>query len=151
MVIIGVTTAIGLALIGVPLALSLGLIAGILEAVPYLGPWLSAVPAVLMALLLSPVHVLATLGLYLALHILEGYVLLPLIQRRAVHLPPALTLLTQVLLGQLAGFMGLFVAAPLTLAAVVLVKILYVQDTLGDETVSVPGEPPPGHQAAGDG
>ena len=83
---------------------------------------------------------LAVLGLYLALHILEGYVLLPLIQRRAVHLPPALTLIMQVLLGELLGLMGLFVAAPLTVAGVVLVKMFYVQDTLGDQHVNVPGE-----------
>jgi predicted PurR-regulated permease PerM len=80
------------------------------------------------------------LGLYLALHVLEGYVLLPLIQRRAVHLPPALTLVAQVLLGELLGLMGLLVAAPLTVAGVVLVKMFYVEDTLGDQDVHVSGE-----------
>jgi len=141
MVIIGVTTTICLGIIGIPLALTLGLIAGLLEMVPYLGPWISAVPALLMALLVSPWHVLAVGGLYLGLHLLEGYVLLPLIQRRAVLLPPALTLVSQVLLGEILGFLGLFVAAPLTVVYVVLLKMLYVEDTLGDQGVSVPGEP----------
>jgi predicted PurR-regulated permease PerM len=75
------------------------------------------------------------------LHILEGYVLVPLIQDRAVHIPPALTLVMQVLLGDLLGVMGLVVAAPLTVVIVVLFKMLYVEDALGDEAVSVPGEP----------
>jgi predicted PurR-regulated permease PerM len=66
---------------------------------------------------------------------------LPLIQRRSVHLPPALTLVAQVLLGELLGILGLFIAAPLTAAAMVLLKMLYVEDTLGDEAVNVPGEP----------
>jgi predicted PurR-regulated permease PerM len=83
----------------------------------------------------------ATLALFLALHLLECYVLLPLVQRRAVLMPPALTLILQVLFGELLGLMGLFVAAPLTVAAVVLLKMLYVEDTLGDEAVDVPGEP----------
>ena len=141
MIIIGVTTTICLWAIGIPLALTLGLIAGLMEMIPYLGPWISAVPALLMALLVSPWHVLAVGGLYLGLHLLEGYVLLPLIQRRAVLLPPALTLVSQVLLGEILGFLGLFVAAPLTVVYVVLFKMLYVEDTLGDQGVNVPGEP----------
>jgi predicted PurR-regulated permease PerM len=141
MVLMGVTTAAGLWLLGIPLALALGVIAGVLELIPYIGAWLSAVPAALIALLVSPGHLAMTLALYLALHILEGYVLVPLVQRRAVHLPPALLLVGQVLLGNLLGALGLFVAAPLTVSAIVFVKMLYVEDSLGDETVEVPGEP----------
>jgi len=141
MFVIGATTAVCLAGLGIPLALTLGVIAGVLELVPYVGPWLSAVPALLMALLVSPWHVVAVAGLYIGLHILEGYVLLPLIQRRSVHMSPALTLVSQVLLGELLGIMGLVVAAPLTVTVVVLLKMLYVEDTLGDQAVDVPGEP----------
>jgi predicted PurR-regulated permease PerM len=152
MIIIGITTGFGLWLIGVPLALTLGVLAGMLEIIPYLGAWMAAVPAALMAVLISPAHLIGVLALYLFLHILEGYVLLPLIQKRAVHLPPALTVVMQVLLAELLGFMGLFVAAPLTVLLVVLLKMLYVEDTLGDSAVDVPGEP--GHEpeaAARDG
>jgi predicted PurR-regulated permease PerM len=141
MVVMWITTTVGLWLIGVPFALTLGLLAGVLELVPYLGPWISVVPAVLIAFTVSPTTVLLTLALYLALHILEGYFLVPLIQRQAVHLPPALTLVAQVLLGELLGVLGLLVAAPLTLCAVVLMKMLYVEDTLGDQAIDVPGEP----------
>jgi predicted PurR-regulated permease PerM len=141
MLLMWVTTTAGLWLIGMPFALTLGLLAGILELIPYLGAWISAVPSVLIALTVGPTEVMLTLGLYLGLHILEGYVLVPLVQQRAVDLPPALTLVAQVLLGELLGIMGLFVAAPLTLCAVVLLKMLYVEDTLGDQAVDVPGEP----------
>jgi predicted PurR-regulated permease PerM len=140
MLVIGATTTLGLWLMGIPLALTLGIIAGLLELVPYVGPWLSAVPAALIALLIGRAPLLMVLGLYLFLHILEGYVLLPLVQQRAVHQPPALTLVAQVLLGEILGLHGLLVAAPLTVAAVVLLKMLYVEDTPGDQTVAVPGE-----------
>jgi len=141
MVMIGITTWIGLWLIGIPLALILGMIAGIFELVPYVGAWLSAVPAGLIALLRGPQYLVYTVGLYLFLHILEGYVLYPLIQSKAVHLPPALTLVAQALMGEMFGVLGLFVAAPLTVVVMVLLKMLYVEDTLGDEQVDVPGEP----------
>ena len=64
----------------------------------------------------------------------------PLIQQRALHLPPALMLVSQVLLGETLGALGLLIAAPLTVTVVTLVKIFYVQDTLGDESVKVPGQ-----------
>src|SRR5207249_5129024 len=98
---------------------------------------LSAVPAALISLLLGPWHLAMTLALHLGLHILEGYILVPLVQRRAVHLPPSLTLVAQLLLGDLLGVLGLFVAAPLTVSVVVVLKMLYVEDALGDETVEV--------------
>jgi predicted PurR-regulated permease PerM len=121
--------------------LTLALITGVLALIPYVGAWLAAVLAALVALLNGPQYPAYTLGLFLVLHLLEGYVLLPLIQRRAVHLPPALTLVAQALMGKMFGGLGLFVAAPLTVATMVLLKMLYVEDTLGDESVDVPGEP----------
>ncbi len=141
MIGIGILTTLGLWLLGVPLAMSLGLIAGLVEIVPYLGPWMSAIPALLIALLVSPWTALGVAVLYVAVHILEGYVMLPLVQRRTVLLPPALTLVTQILLGELLGLMGLMVAAPLTVCVVVVVKMFYIEDLLGDENITVPGEP----------
>jgi predicted PurR-regulated permease PerM len=141
MLLLWVTTTLGLWLLGIRYALTLGLIAGLFELVPYVGPWISAAPALLVALLMGPFYVVITALLYLFLHLLEGYVLVPLIQRRAVELPPALTLVSQVLLGDLFGILGLFVAAPLTAVVFVILKMLYVEDTLGDQQVDVPGEP----------
>jgi predicted PurR-regulated permease PerM len=137
MLIIGITTATGLWLIGVPMALTLGIIAGILELVPFIGAWLSAITAGLIVLLLGPEYLAYTLALFLFLHLFEGYVPMPLIQRRAVHLPPALTLVAQALMGGMFGPLGLFVAAPLSVATIVLLKMLYVEDTLGDEVVNL--------------
>jgi predicted PurR-regulated permease PerM len=74
-----------------------------------------------------------TLLLYLGLHILEGYVLVPLVQGRAIHLPPALTLIAQLLLGELFGVIGLFVAAPLTVSVVVFLKRFYIKDASADQ------------------
>ncbi len=139
MFIIGTGTGIGLWLLGIPLALSLGLIAGILEIIPYVGAWLAAIPAALIALLIGPWHLVMVLGMYLAVHIFEGYIIGPLVQRRAVYLPPALTVLAQLLLGSLLGLLGVFVAAPLTVTAIIAIKMLYVRDTLGDRGISVPG------------
>ncbi len=135
MILMAVTTTIGLSIIGVPMALLLGIITGLFEIVPYIGAWVSAILACLTALLLGPTQLAMTAGLYMALHILEGYILVPLIQRRSVHLPPALTLVTQLLLGHVLGIMGILVAAPLTVSAIVFIKMFYVQDALGDHSV----------------
>ncbi len=139
MLAIGTTSAIGLWLLGVPLALTLGVLTGVLEVIPYIGAWLSAVPAALIAFQLGPWHSLIVLAFYLGIHIFEGYVLSPLVQRRTVHLPPALALVAQVLLGDLLGVLGLLIAAPLTVSVLTIVKIFYVQDALGDKTIKVPG------------
>ena len=72
------------------------------------------------------------IALYLGVHLVEGYILVPLVQRRAVHLPPALTLAAQVILGFLGGFIGLLFATPLVAAGLVLVRMIYVEDVLGD-------------------
>jgi predicted PurR-regulated permease PerM len=136
-----IRTTLGLWLIGVPLAFALGVIAGILEIIPYFGPWLFAVPALLIAFLPSPWHVAMVAGLYLGLHFLEGYVPVSLVQRGVVQLPPTLTLVAQALFGELLVLLGFFVAAPVTVAAVVLLKMLYVEETLGDPEVQPPGEP----------
>ena len=98
MIMIGIATGFSLWLLGIPLALVLGLIAGGLEIIPPVD-WLSDIPAILIALLVIPWHALFVIGLFLAIHILEGYVLGPLVLRRAVALPPAITVVAQVLFG----------------------------------------------------
>jgi predicted PurR-regulated permease PerM len=147
MVIIGSLTALGLWLIGVPLALTLGLLAGVLNFVPYIGPLVSFVPAALLALGEGPTVVLWVGALYVAVQTVESYVVTPLIEQHAVLLPPALTLTAQVMLGIVLGFPGLLLAAPLTAGAITLVKLLYVEGVLGED-VEVPGEPSPARRAA---
>lgn len=132
MLVVGVATGLGLWLLDVPLALTLGLIAAVLGFVPYIGPILAGIPAVLIGLTQGPQQALYVLLFYLGLQTLESYLLTPLVQRRAVALPPALQIGTQVLAGVLFGVMGLALATPLTAAGQVIVRMAYIEDVLGD-------------------
>lgn len=128
MVFIGVATTVGLVLLGIPAALALGLIAGLLEFIPIYGPILSAVPAVAVALLLSPSDAIWVALLYIGIQQFESNVLTPLVMRGAVRLPPALTLLFGALMAVLFGFLGLLLAVPILAAALALVRRLYVEN-----------------------
>ncbi|QYF92428.1 AI-2E family transporter [Massilia sp. PAMC28688] len=139
MVLVGALTAIGLSVLGVPLALILGIIAGLLDFIPYLGPLMAGVPAVLLAFSISPEMGLYTIGLFGIIQLIEGYLLQPLIEQKTVSLPPALTIVMQVLFGTLFGLAGVALATPLTAVLAVLVTMLYVQDVLGDN-VRTPSE-----------
>jgi predicted PurR-regulated permease PerM len=132
MLVVGILTSLGLWLLGMPLALTLGTIAALLTFIPNIGPVLSAVPAVLLALLEGPTQVLYVLLLYLVIQTVESYFITPLIQKRMVALPPALILLAQVLLGVLVGGFGLILATPLAAAALVIVNMVYIEDVLHD-------------------
>lgn len=126
MVIIFTTTTIGLWLLGIPAALVLGMIAGLLVFIPFIGPTLSAIPAMAMALTVSPTMVLWVGVLYFGIQQVESNLLTPVVMREAVRLEPAATLLFQMAMGVLFGFLGLFLAVPLLAAAQLLVKRLYV-------------------------
>jgi len=140
MLIVGVTTAIGLSLLGVPLALILGVIAGLLDFIPYLGPIMAGIPAVLLALSISPDLALYALLLFAAINMLEGYVLQPMIEAKAIELPPALVIVMQLIFGTLFGFAGVALATPLAAVLSVLVKMLYIEDILGDRSGDRPGD-----------
>lgn len=133
MAAIGVLTALGLKIIGVDLWLILGLLAALLNFIPNFGPLISGAPAFLLALAESPTKAMWVVVLYIVAQSLEGYVLTPLVQRRAVELPPALLILFQVLAGLLLGAIGVVLAAPLLAVVVVAVKMLYVEDVMGDD------------------
>ena len=108
----------------------MGVLAALLNFIPNFGPIIAAVPAVLIALAADPTKAIWVVVLSFAAQNLEGYLITPLVQRRAVEMPPALTILSQVLLGMLLGPIGVVLAAPLTAAAIVVVKMLYVDDPL---------------------
>jgi predicted PurR-regulated permease PerM len=133
MLVIATATSIGLWLLGVPLALVLGVIAGLFNFIPNFGPLFSMVPATLLALTVSPERAIGVIVMFIVLQNLEGNVLTPLIQRKAVDLPPAIGIIAQILLGILVGAVGLILAWPIAAATVVAVKMMYVEDTLGDE------------------
>lgn len=130
MLVVAVVTTLGLLLLDMPLALVLGLIAGLLDFIPYVGPILAGVPAVLIASTESPVLAGYVLLLFLAIQAAEGYLLMPLIERKSVSLPPALTISMQVILGSLFGLTGVALATPLVAVVMVLITMLYVQDVL---------------------
>ncbi|MFL5269108.1 MAG: AI-2E family transporter [Stellaceae bacterium] len=132
MTTLGVMTALGLWLIGVPLPVALGFLAGIMIFVPYVGSIVSAIPSMLIAASIDLRLAIYVVVLYVGIHLTEGYILVPLVQRRVVHLPPALTLSAQLILGVLAGLLGLLLATPLVAAALVIVRMAYVEDVLGD-------------------
>lgn len=133
MIFIGVLTWIGLSIIGVPMALTLGLIAGLLSFIPNFGPILSAIPAILLAFIDSPISALYVLGLYGGVQVIESNIVTPIIERETVELAPALTILFQLALGAMIGGLGLVLATPLLAMVVVIVKMAYFEDVLGDK------------------
>ncbi len=133
MAFVGVLTWLGLSMLDVPLSLTLGLMAGLLTFVPYVGPIASVVPVALIAAGDGTTHTAGVVLFYLGILVVEGYVLTPLIQQRAVSLPPALIIVMQVILGTLLGARGLVLATPLTAAGIVLVRRLYIEDALEEE------------------
>lgn len=130
MVAVGTLVGVGLALLGVPLALSLGLIAGLMEFIPVVGPIAAAIPGILLAFALGPETAIYVLIFYIGVQQIEGNVLTPLVQRWAVALPPVLAVLSIVTAGLLFGVMGVIFATPMTVVVMAMVKHLYVEDTL---------------------
>ena len=132
MVGVGVLSFIAVWLIGLPNAVALALLAGILEIVPYLGPFISAIPAVLVALTLGLTPALWTAVAYVAIHVFEGYVTAPMIERYFVTIPPALILSGIVVSDLLFGTIGVIMAAPITVVIYMAAKMIYVEDPLNE-------------------
>ncbi|CAN5748224.1 AI-2E family transporter [soil metagenome] len=135
MTLVAVFTYLGLLLVGLPYALALGVAAGLLDFVPFLGPILGALPALLIAFTGDggTAQLVWVLVVYLIVQQLEGNLFQPLIQKQAVAIPPAVLLLALVAFGTLFGFLGLLVATPITAVIIVLVKELYVRRLERDE------------------
>lgn len=133
MAVVGALTTIGLWIVGLPVALSLGVIAGALSFVPFIGPILAAVPGLLVGLLEGPTTALWVLLVYVIVETIESNFVSPFIEHRAVSVPPAAVIFAQFVMGTLVGMVGIFVATPLTVLIVVLVQMLYVEDVLGDD------------------
>lgn len=130
MLFVGVATAAGLAVLGMPLALSLGLIAGILAFVPFFGPIAAGVLAVLLASMEGVTQAIYVGCLCVAIQQIEGNLLMPFVQRWAVSLPPVLGLVSVVIFGLLFGMPGVLLATPLMVVVVTLTRDLYVEGAL---------------------
>ena len=129
-VCIGAT--IGFWIIGMPLALMLGVFAGLMNFIPNLGPLIWLVPTLLLALMQSPAEAVYVGIVFVVVQTAEGYVITPLVQQRMVHLSPAVALSVQVVFGALWGFAGLALATPITAMAIVIVQKVYIEGVLGD-------------------
>jgi predicted PurR-regulated permease PerM len=125
MIVTGVISGIGLWLIGAPLPVALGILAGIFQFVPIIGPIAAAVPAILLCLAINPVLAVKVTVLYLGIHALEAYFLEPFIQQKVISVPPALLLPMQLLLGTAFGLIGLAISAPICGMLMVLLKALH--------------------------
>jgi predicted PurR-regulated permease PerM len=127
MIFVGTATAVGLAALQVPLALSVGVIAGVLAFIPFFGPIASGILAVTLAFIEGPDKALYVAGLCVAIQQIEGDVLMPLVQRWAVKLPPVLGITAAVIFGILFGIVGILFATPLMVVVMVLVQKLYIE------------------------
>lgn len=133
MAIIGLSFGIGLAVLGVNLALALGVIAAIVSFVPIVGAAIAVVPALAVAVVQGPELVVPVLGMYAVIQLVESNVLTPLIQQKVINMPPVLLLTAQVVMYLLTGPLGVIVATPLTLVVMILVRELYIGEFLGTE------------------
>lgn len=139
MILIGVMTGIALWALGVESWLVLGVLAGLLEFIPFAGPIVAAIPAVLIALAQSTDLALWVIGAYIFVQHAEAYLIQPLVQRYAVDLPAVILLFSLLAFAVLFGTIGVVLAAPLAVVTLVMVKRLYVIETLDTET-PIPGE-----------
>jgi predicted PurR-regulated permease PerM len=132
MVAIGSVTTVVLLVLDVKAAFALGILAGLLEFIPTVGPILSAVPAVAMGFLDSPEKALYVAIAFWAIQFAENHLLIPLLMKGGVDVPPVLTILSQALMAMVFGFLGLMCAVPILAAVMVAVKMLYVEDVVGE-------------------
>jgi predicted PurR-regulated permease PerM len=148
MVAIGTVTTIALLILNVKAAFALGLLAALFEFIPTIGPVLSAVPAIAMGFLDSPEKALTVGLVYWGIQFLENNLLIPLLMKGGVNVPPVLTILAQALLTVLFGFLGLMVAVPLVATVIVAVRMLYVEPDPAPPLPTLPPQPPSANRAA---
>jgi predicted PurR-regulated permease PerM len=144
MVIIGVLSTVALYLIGVPFALLLGIFSGLISFIPFVGPLISVIPPVLLALIGTPIDALWVVLAYAVIQTIESYLIQPLIMSRAVSLHPAVVMFALLIMGTLFGFVGVLLAVPLAAALTVLLRELWIErmDTLGTDPKPPAPKPP---------
>ena len=127
MLAVFILTGIGLVILGVPMWLTLALIAGVLNFIPNFGPILASIPAVLIAFSISPTTAAIVAGLYLLVQLLESGIIDPLAQKKLVKIPPALIIISQLFVGAMTGIWGVILATPIVLMLIILVQQLYIK------------------------
>ncbi len=122
MALMGVTTGVVYTLLGLPASLALGVAAGLLEAVPIVGPILGAIPAILVAAVVRPDLVLAVAAIYLAVQIAESNIVVPLVMRNTVGLSPFVVIVSIMVGATLGGLFGAFIAVPVTASGEIILE-----------------------------
>lgn len=128
MVLITILLPIGLSIMGVPVALVLGLLTAILVIVPNFGSFAAMIPGVLLALTISPGTAVIVALIYIVVQTLVSNIIAPIVQKKIINLPPALTIIAQLVMAALAGVMGIIMAIPLLAIVMILVDELYVKE-----------------------
>lgn len=128
MFVVFILTAIGLAIIGLPLWLVLALLAGLISFIPNFGPLLALIPAVLVGLMQSPETAALVVGLYILIQFVESNFITTLVQQKLIDMPPALIIIAQLLMGALTGGWGLILATPIIVILIVLIQELYIKE-----------------------
>ena len=131
MLVVAILTAIGLLIIGVPMAFVLAIIAGLLNFIPNFGPLIAMVPAVLISLMQGSTTALLVAGLYILVQTLESNLITPQIQKKMINTPPALIIIAQLFMGVITGVLGLLLAMPLVVIIMVVVQELYIKKQEG--------------------
>ena len=132
--VVFILTATGLLILGVDMWLILAISAGLLNVIPNFGPIIAMIPAVLVALLISPTQALLVAGVYLTVQMIESNLITPNVQKKLLNTPPALLILFQVLMGTLTGGWGIILAVPMLVIVITVVKHLYLDSNTGLET-----------------
>ena len=127
MTIIGLLFTVAMFMIGIPFALLLGIFSGLISFVPYVGPMISVIPPVLLALTGNPIDALWVILAYLGIQAIEGNLVQPIVMSRAVHLHPVTLVFALLTMGTLFGFVGVFLAIPLVAALHVLLRELWIE------------------------
>lgn len=130
MLVVGVLSFIGLEILGIPYPYALALIAALCSFIPYLGPYIALIPALLVASLIGVDKVIYLIIAYVIIQTIEGYLITPYMEKKLVSLPPALTLVWMLFMGLISGLLGLILATPILAMLIVLVKELYIKDYL---------------------
>jgi predicted PurR-regulated permease PerM len=145
MMVVGLLFTVALLVIGIPFALLLGVLSGLLAFIPFVGPIISIIPPILLALIQNPISVVWVILAYLAIQFIEGNIVHPLVMSRAVSLHPVIVVFALLIMGTLFGFIGVLLAIPLTAALFVLVRELWVarMDEKGTDPNPPEEEAPP--------
>lgn len=137
MIAVAVLTTIGLMILGMPLALTLGLIAGLLSFIPNFGPLLSVVPATLLGMSEDPANVYLIPSLYVIVQVIEGNFITPFVEQNMVHVPAGVVIMAQVICAMLFGTLGLLMATPLAVTTFIVIQEFYVRDVLGNKLTKI--------------